>query len=243
MVDRMAAEASFSKKVFSALGTWLAAVRDAVRRSWLKIKGAPDIHVVASTEPLWLRLLADLEGELKVIYNGEFVSVLGLDKTHQASLVDNILAESRINLARIPTEIQNDLQRLISSQVQAGKTPTDIEKAVNDFLDINGSENWPGRAKTIAVTEVHRMANAATQAAGIAIEGIEQTALKKTWIARHDDRVRRTHVEADGQSVPMNSVFHVGDSLMLYPGDPNAPAGEVVNCRCSMKIQDRKVAR
>lgn len=235
-------ETKLTNLILRSLGSWLAKVRDAVRRAWLRLSGRLDVHVISSTEPLWIRLVGDIERELRIIAEGEYESVAGKGVPRQTQLIEQALQESHNLLVRIPNEIQARLQSLISAQVAAGKTTAEIEAAVQAFLDATGSENWAGRAKKIAVTEVHRMANAGIQAAGMAISNTEATSLTKTWITRHDDRVRTTHAEADGQTVPLHGVFSVGDSLMLYPGDPMAPAYEVINCRCSMKINDRKAA-
>jgi hypothetical protein len=54
----------------------------------------------------------------------------------------------------------------------------------------------------------------------------------KRWVTRHDDRVRHSHAEADGQTVPVGSPFTVGGWQLQYPGDRNAELGETVNCRC-----------
>lgn len=56
--------------------------------------------------------------------------------------------------------------------------------------------------------------------------------LEKKWISRKDDRVRHTHVLADGQSVSIYGVFTVGGFPLKYPGDPMGPPQEVINCRC-----------
>lgn len=240
MADRMAAEAAFFPKVLAALKTWLAAVQAAVRRAWLKLSGRPDPHVVMSQQPLWLRLIADLESNLADIARQEFRDVASIPGDKRDAAIRNALAQTHRLLVNIPNEVQDGLQRIIARSVQAGKSPAEIEALVDRYLDASGSENWTGRARTIAVTEVHRMANAATQAAGMAISHIEATALTKKWVTRHDTRVRRDHVEADGQVVPLNGMFKVGSSLMLYPGDPMAPAEQVIGCRCSMQLQDRK---
>ena len=58
--------------------------------------------------------------------------------------------------------------------------------------------------------------------------------MQKEWIASFDDRTRSSHSEADGQIVMANDTFFVGGSQMMFPGDPSAPAAEVVNCRCSI---------
>lgn len=59
---------------------------------------------------------------------------------------------------------------------------------------------------------------------------------QKQWISEKDNRVRRTHVIADGTTIPIQDYFVVGDSQMLYPHDSvNGSAKEVVNCRCHVK--------
>lgn len=52
----------------------------------------------------------------------------------------------------------------------------------------------------------------------------------KTWRTRRDHRVRPTHKDAEGQTVPLDAPFIVGGWPMMYPADPAAPASEVVNC-------------
>jgi len=32
--------------------------------------------------------------------------------------------------------------------------------------------------------------------------------------------------------VGMNEPFLVGGASLMYPGDPNGPASEIINCRC-----------
>ena len=56
--------------------------------------------------------------------------------------------------------------------------------------------------------------------------------LAKRWNTVGDDRVRPTHVEANGQLVAMASLYRVGGALLRYPGDPNGPIRETINCRC-----------
>lgn len=56
----------------------------------------------------------------------------------------------------------------------------------------------------------------------------------KQWEAILDDRTRPTHSEANGQIVPIDSLFAVGMELMMHPGDMTADPAEWANCRCSM---------
>lgn len=62
----------------------------------------------------------------------------------------------------------------------------------------------------------------------------EQGYTKKQWITEKDKRVRKTHREVDGEVIDIDRLFLVGDSLMAYPHDLNAPPEETANCRCSL---------
>jgi hypothetical protein len=88
------------------------------------------------------------------------------------------------------------------------------------------------QAERLVRTEATAAANFATSAAATTIFPGDQ--LQKEWIASFDDRVRDTHSDADGQIVDQNAAFLVGGSQMMFPGDPSAPASEVINCRCSI---------
>lgn len=59
--------------------------------------------------------------------------------------------------------------------------------------------------------------------------------LKKVWIATGDDRTRDWHLEMDGQERDLDEDFEDGNGDFLrYPGDPDAEARTVYNCRCAM---------
>jgi uncharacterized protein with gpF-like domain len=63
-------------------------------------------------------------------------------------------------------------------------------------------------------------------------------ARSKKWVTKHDDKVRKTHAAADGQTVPLNAPFVVGGQLLMFPGDPRGSAGETINCRCVLVAGD-----
>ncbi len=86
------------------------------------------------------------------------------------------------------------------------------------------------RADAIARTETHGAANYGSN------EAAKETGLplRREWLAAEDERTRESHAEADGQIVGMEDAFKVGNSLLMYPGDPSAPPEEVVNCRCTL---------
>lgn len=62
----------------------------------------------------------------------------------------------------------------------------------------------------------------------------------KTWVAIGDNRTRPAHAEADGQTVPLDQPFIVGGEKLMYPGDINGSASNVINCRCTIKAGIKK---
>lgn len=55
--------------------------------------------------------------------------------------------------------------------------------------------------------------------------------LKKEWMATLDSRTRHSHAMLDGEKVDQDKKFSNG---CRFPGDPQGPAWEVYNCRCTM---------
>lgn len=54
----------------------------------------------------------------------------------------------------------------------------------------------------------------------------------KRWLTRRDERVRPTHAEADGQTVPLGADFLVGGYALACPADHTGPSAETAGCRC-----------
>lgn len=55
-----------------------------------------------------------------------------------------------------------------------------------------------------------------------------------TWESMRDEKVRNSHIKADGQTVPINEPFIVGGYKMMFPLDDSmgAPIKEIIGCRC-----------
>lgn len=65
---------------------------------------------------------------------------------------------------------------------------------------------------------------------------------EKEWIAAMDSRTRHSHRDVDGEMVEFNGRFNVaiyrgrvliGHEMLRGPGDPEASAANVCNCRCT----------
>lgn len=90
------------------------------------------------------------------------------------------------------------------------------------------------RAEQIARTEVHTASMVGSLSAADSL-GL---ALDKEWVSAEDHRTRPSHSAANGQVVSRDGKFIVGDSELDYPGDPNGPPEEVINCRCAMVYRE-----
>lgn len=62
----------------------------------------------------------------------------------------------------------------------------------------------------------------------------------KEWVAVGDDRTRDAHLQADGQVVDFDEAFIVDGERLMFPGDPNGSAGNIINCRCTMRAGIKK---
>ena len=91
--------------------------------------------------------------------------------------------------------------------------------------------------QTLAVSEYHRVYNEAVN------DGVQQviresggTAMK-TWRTMRDERVRETHWNLEGVTIPIGEVFTAsdGDQALLPGGFSNADNN--VNCRCFLEYR------
>lgn len=66
-------------------------------------------------------------------------------------------------------------------------------------------------------------------------EAIEDGSTMKRWRTQRDNRVRHTHREMEGKTIPIDDYFIVGGSALLYPGDPEGEEKEIAGCRCALE--------
>ena len=98
------------------------------------------------------------------------------------------------------------------------------------------------RAETIARTESIRAVNQGQfDAVRQAVQNGEygDVDVEKIWIATKDSKTRDTHRALDGQVARgLNGMFiSPSGAMLMHPHDPNAPAEEIINCRCTMAIR------
>lgn len=103
------------------------------------------------------------------------------------------------------------------------------------------------RAKTIARTETTRainegdeeLWNQAVESGAIAPEDIENV-----WHTARDERVRASHSAMNNQKRGFGEPFTSGlGNSLRFPGDPQAPPADTINCRCVVAREIKKEAR
>ena len=117
------------------------------------------------------------------------------------------------------------LTKILQDKFATGSTQSEITAAIQ--AEFGFAEKF--RAARIARTESGIAGNSGFY------DGMLQAEVEeKRWISSRDDKVRHSHEVADGQEVPIKEPFDVGGSLLMYPGDPEGPAEEIINCRCAI---------
>lgn len=133
--------------------------------------------------------------------------------------------------------ITNDAQAKIRAEITMGilgqKTPQEIASAIAGTLERPGVfESIAARAEVIVKTEMGRAFSMAHQA-GLqsALDTLPE--LQKMWLhAGHPKTPRIYHLHLNGNTTPVDTPFLVGSIAMMYPRDPKAPVGEIINCGC-----------
>lgn len=220
--------------VTRAITDWLARVRQAVFGAG---RLYPDPSAVQNAAPDWADLV-----DSQILPALEQVAAAGWeDQSGQGYISTNgfvlaQLAMTRNLLVRMPDEVYN----LIFEQITIGQTNGETREQIADRIDSvlfwTGSEYWPNRAKTIAVTETHRAWQAGVLGAAQFYEKATGEGWWKVWNAEDDANTRPCHRRADGQRRRLRDTFQVCGEDLMYPGDPAGSAANVINCRCDMHI-------
>ena len=157
------------------------------------------------------------------------LSELGIDRkyiTPHGIIHDFVLAREN-KLSGVPDEIYDEIKSTLKDGIQSGETMAQLaERVKSRFDDIDD-----GRAQTIARTET-----ASAYGAG-RMDSLKQAGFThKRWLTAQDDRVRISHNDAQAEgAIPADQDFENG---LAYPGDPDGPAEEVINCRCVLQAAE-----
>lgn len=122
-----------------------------------------------------------------------------------------------------------DLKKKIAGEISRGFAGSmSYAKIAANIALISGIPK--NNAMTIARTEMHRIQTKASM--DTCYKAREKRAeVIKIWDSTLDSRTRDSHMRVDGEQKELEEKFSNG---LLYPGDPNGPAAEVINCRCAL---------
>ena len=98
------------------------------------------------------------------------------------------------------------------------------------------------RGETIARTETLTGLRAAQYEAArqlVASGRVRKEDVRLVWKATFDGRTRDSHAILHGESTGIDEPFvsPLTQARIRYPGDPMAPAGEIINCRCALSVR------
>ena len=161
----------------------------------------------------------------------------GRRRLPQYATVQRILEESGL-----PVMVYEDVRALLKRAASEGWGERKTKIELGRLL---GTSRRKGEATTAYAARLRTLARTAATANAAHRMATSDLARKRgrlRWVTVHDNRVRPTHVEADGQVQDLGTPFHVGDSFLLYPGDPAGPLKETANCRCILIPTDARPA-
>lgn len=227
----------------TALEAALSEIMDKVLRDFEARQSFADVPLTAQTMLVDTLLMGWTAGvDLGLDESERLVTKAASDLTTR-TVLKYASRYGRQRAAKIISTTGSQLRNIVINGQRAGKTPLEIVKE----LTVKIPKLAAARAKIIATTEVH----AATQF-GI-FEGAlnSQKVLTKRWNTVEDDRVRSfagnsqySHRAAHGQTQPLTNSFlipHTSGSheRIMFPGDPDGSAGNIINCRCTLTFEER----
>lgn len=166
----------------------------------------------------------DLAGKIDFgfsLYNSDAVSRL-IKKDPK------VLPEWKVNEPKDYVWNSKKVNRQVTQGIIQGESLDKISKRLSSNL----SSQDKNHMKTFA-----RTAMTGAQNAGVN-ESLKQAKMlginvMKMWMATLDGRTRDSHRHLDGEKIPVGDEFKFSNGLE-YPGDPDGPAHEVFNCRCTL---------
>lgn len=184
------------------------------------------------------RLLAEfLAGGVTTMLESAYGRVLGEQYPFtNRPYVARHLEQVRNKMVRTPDEVFDYIRVAVDEGISEGEGIPELAERIDQQLLRTGTERWTNRAVVVARTESISAYNGGTNDAFQAVSDETGDAFEKVWLATMDHRTRDTHFIADGQRVPYGSPFIVGGFPGFFPGDPDLPAQERIQCRCTFLV-------
>lgn len=230
------AESSLYAAFVALLERWAAKVKSLVFGG-----SVPDIAAMASATPAFTQAVDDLvDVEIREILDDAAHDYVDESDSLVNVRVTSYLSRARNRLVGIPDRVYADVRREVMKATTDGWSIDDLSEKIHAILADEGADVWKNRARTIARTEAVGAYNAGRFAGFQSLAGQLGGSWEKYWLETHDHRTRLTHQQREGgvggQRIPLGDLFKVGVGLGMFPGDPELPPDEVINCRCSILL-------
>lgn len=230
------AESALYRKVLDLLTQWAARVKRLVFGG-----SVPDIAAMAAAQPDFAQGVDDLvEIDIREIFHDGSRDYVDDGDPDALARTRSYLAQSKNRLVGVTDRVYASVRREVLKATTEGWSIDELEQGIEHVLGEAGADLWEHRARTIARTEAVGAYNAGRFAGFRSLASQLGGSWEKVWLETHDHRTRRTHREGEGgvggQRVPLGDMFKVGVGLGMYPGDPELPPEEVINCRCSILL-------
>ena len=152
------------------------------------------------------------------VFNQNVIKKILQDNLNPFTLlaIDNLKDKSNVYM---------QLKRELGAGLLQGESIFYLSKRIEKVLNVSHNSSV-----TMAITETTRIQNSARMDSFEFAEtkGIK---VKKEWISTIDKRTRKSHRRLMGEVRELDQKFSNG---LMYPGDPNGKAEEVIKCRCTM---------
>ncbi len=175
------------------------------------------------------------------ITNLKFFTLHDFESAYVKEIVEWILGNGAERITSVEETFKADINRIIAKGLEEGKGIDIIAKELQTFVNKRSFYRW--QAQRIARTEATSAANMGAMSAG-RIAGV---VMDKVWISAQDPRTRRIpqdkfdHLHMNAVRIRESEPFEVrslekGVEPLMFPGDPNGSAGNVINCRCAVAL-------
>lgn len=248
--QRLAAQAEISvgertiyDDYFARLSAWLTVAGRVV------VSGAlPNPDAILNLAPRWVQSMTDfVHTSVAAMIGRAYQNVFGPGyRFDNRPYVVDYLARARNRLVMVPEQTYTLVAGQIAEGAIAGESIPRIADRVRQTFDVQGTPYWRNRPSVVARTETIGALNAGRQGAFTELAVELDEPFEKGWLATMAgpaaERTRATHRAADistpvtGQRVPLAQPFMVGGFPLMTPGDPDGPAHEVIQCRCTQLI-------
>lgn len=112
------------------------------------------------------------------------------------------------------------VRKTVRDGIDNGMTVDEIADQIRDDYNFG-----PGRALRIARTEMSSCING-----GRYLTMLNEGITEHEWLTSRGKNVRKSHQSEEGSVVKIGKPFPA--TKLLFPGQPDGPANEIINCRC-----------